>query len=51
MYMKIVYLHGFGSQGMSAKSDHLKTRFGEDQVEAPDLHMHHVDGGHYDLNS
>lgn len=35
--MKIVYLHGFGSQGMSAKSDQLKVRFGEHQVEAPDL--------------
>lgn len=35
--MKIVYLHGFGSQGTSAKSLQLKTRFGEDQVSAPDL--------------
>jgi uncharacterized protein len=35
--MKIVYLHGFGSQGHSTKSDQLRAKFGEDQVVSPDL--------------
>lgn len=35
--MKIVYLHGFGSSGNSAKSDQLKSIFGEDHVISPDL--------------
>ena len=33
----IVYLHGFGSSGNSAKVDALKAKFGADQVFAPDL--------------
>jgi predicted esterase YcpF (UPF0227 family) len=35
--MKIIYLHGFGSSGKSAKSDALKAVFGDDHVEAPNL--------------
>lgn len=34
---KIVYLHGFGSTGNSAKSQALKAAFGEENVIAPDL--------------
>lgn len=33
----IVYLHGFGSTGSSAKVDALRERFGADQVVSPDL--------------
>ena len=33
----IVYLHGFGSSGNSAKVDALVAKFGADQVFAPDL--------------
>ena len=33
----IVYLHGFGSSGSSAKVDALKAKFGADQVFAPNL--------------
>jgi len=35
--MKIVYLHGFGSQGNSVKSEQLRARFGSKHVVAPDL--------------
>jgi predicted esterase YcpF (UPF0227 family) len=35
--MKIVYLHGFGSQGNSAKSEQLRERFGSQHVVAPNL--------------
>ena len=35
--MKIVYLHGFGSQGNSAKSEQLRERFGSKHVVAPNL--------------
>lgn len=33
----IIYLHGFGSSGSSAKVDALKDKFGADQVFAPNL--------------
>jgi len=33
----IIYLHGFGSSGSSAKVDVLKAKFGADQVFAPNL--------------
>jgi predicted esterase YcpF (UPF0227 family) len=33
----IIYLHGFGSSGSSAKVDALKAKFGADQVFAPNL--------------
>ena len=35
--MKIVYLHGFGSQGVSAKSAQLRAAFGDDHVVSPNL--------------
>lgn len=35
----IIYLHGFGSVGSSAKVDRLKEVFGEEKVIAPDLPM------------
>jgi predicted esterase YcpF (UPF0227 family) len=37
--MKIVYLHGFGSQGVSAKSAQLRATFGDVHVESPNLPM------------
>lgn len=33
----IIYLHGFGSSGNSEKVNALKSKFGEDQIFAPDL--------------
>ena len=35
--MKLVYFHGFGSAGNSAKSQALKARFGDDNVWSPNL--------------
>jgi hypothetical protein len=35
--MKVIYLHGFGSSGNSAKSQALKAVFGDDHVISPDL--------------
>jgi predicted esterase YcpF (UPF0227 family) len=37
MHMKIVYLHGFGSQGKSVKSDQLRAKFGDAHVVSPNL--------------